>query len=285
MINISPEKERKLAIGWMLISAFSFAIMGAFVKVTTDIPLMEKVFFRNLVTFVLMLVVIIKNRENPFAQGRVTKYLILRALAGLTAVIMYFYAIANMTLADSTILNKLSPFFVIIFAGIFLKEGINTKKIMVVIFAFLGAIMIIKPQFNLSIFPALAGFFSAVFAGIAYVVVRFLKGKASTAMIVFYFSTISVIGTLPALYNNFIVPSFTTLMLLIGIGIFAGIGQITLTKAYHLAPASEISIYSYTTILFATIIGLFLGDSFPDTYSFIGGVIIFLTAYYNYKKR
>ena len=130
MLNISPEKERKLAIGWMLISAFSFAIMGAFVKVTTEVPLMEKVFFRNLVTFVLMLVVIIKKRENPFAQGRVTKYLILRALAGLTAVIMYFYAIANMTLADSTILNKLSPFFVIIFAGIFLKEGINTKKIL-----------------------------------------------------------------------------------------------------------------------------------------------------------
>ena len=55
MLNISPEKERKLAIGWMLISAFSFAIMGAFVKVTTEVPLMEKVFFRNLVTFVLML--------------------------------------------------------------------------------------------------------------------------------------------------------------------------------------------------------------------------------------
>jgi drug/metabolite transporter (DMT)-like permease len=79
-------------------------------------------------------------------------------------------------------------------------------------------------------------------------------------------------------------PSALTMLLLIGIGIFAGIGQISLTKAYHLAPASEISIYNYASILFATIIGVLIGDAFPDRYSIIGGVIIFLTAYYNYLR-
>lgn len=285
MINITPEKERKTAIILMLISSLGFAIMGALVKITEGIPIMEKVFFRNLVTFIIMLVVIIKNKENPFAQGKATKFMIIRSLAGLTAVILYFYAIANMTLSDSTMLNKLSPFFVIIFAGIFLKEGFSSKQIIAVILAFAGALLIIKPQFNLSVIPALAGFLSAVFAGIAYVVVRSLKGKASTAMIVFYFSAISVIGTLPAMINSFVISSLNTLMLLIGIGLFAGVGQVALTKAYHLAPASEMSIYSYTTILFATIIGVIIGDSFPDKYSIMGGVIIFLTAYYNYKKK
>ena len=280
--------QSQVAIAWMLFSALSFALMGSMVKLATQVPVIEKVFFRNLITFILMLIIIIKNRENPFKQGGATKFLIIRSLAGLAGVVLYFYAITHMTLADSTMLNKLSPFFVILFAGIFLKEGFNLRKVGVIIIAFIGALLIIKPQFDLSIIPALAGFLSAVFAGLAYTVVRFLKGKASSSMIVFYFSAISVIGTIPFLISTFVVPDPLTLLLLIGIGIFAGIGQISLTKAYHLAPASEISIYNYASILFATIIGVLIGDAFPDSYSILGGIIIFLTAYYNFlmmKKR
>jgi drug/metabolite transporter (DMT)-like permease len=230
-----------------------------------------------------MLIIIIKEKENPFRQAAATKFLIFRSLAGLAGVILYFYAISNMPLADSTMLNKLSPFFVILFAGIFLKEGFNLRKVIVIILAFLGALLIIKPQFDMTIFPAIAGLLSAVFAGLAYTLVRFLKGKASSSIIVFYFSTISVIAILPMVVTNFTLPTYTNLLLLISIGIFAGIGQITLTKAYHLAPASEISIYNYASILFATILGLFIGDSLPDTLSIIGGLIIFFTAFYNYK--
>ncbi len=276
-------QQRDFAIAWMLLSALSFALMGAMVKLASDIPVMEKVFFRNLITFILMLMMIMKNRENPFKQGLATKYLIFRSLAGLLGVVLYFYAITNMSLADSTMLNKLSPFFVIVFAGVFLKEGFSLRKVAVIIIAFSGALLIIKPQFDLSIIPAIAGFLSAVFAGLAYTIVRFLKSKASSSMIVFYFSTISVLATLPLLFSNFVMPSLLTLLLLVGIGVFAGIGQISLTKAYHLAPASEISIYNYTSILFATILGVIIGDSFPDAYSMIGGLIIFLTAYYNYR--
>lgn len=285
MLDKSIHKDKKHAIGWILISALSFAVMGALVKVTRDVAIMDKVFFRNLVTFVLMSVVIIKQKDSPFKQGKATKFLVIRSLAGLVAAILYFYSITHMTLADSTILNKLSPFFVVIFAGIFLKEGITLEKILMILFAFLGALLIIKPQFNLAMLPAVAGLLSALFAGIAYTVVSFLKGSATSSMVVFYFSAISVIGTLPLLLKDFTMPSPYSLLLLLGIGIFAGIGQITLTKAYHLAPASEISIYNYTSVLFATIIGVVIGDAFPDKYSIIGGVIIFLTAYYNYKKK
>lgn len=268
----------------MLLSALSFALMGGMVKLSSEVPVIEKVFFRNLITFILMLVIILKEKENPFKQGLATKLLIFRSLAGLLGVVLYFYAITNMTLADSTMLNKLSPFFVILFAGFFLKEGFNARKVTLVIIAFIGALLIIKPQFDLSIIPALAGFLSAVFAGIAYTIVRSLKDKASSSMIVFYFSSISVLGTLPLMIPSFVMPDSLTLLLLIGIGIFAGLGQISLTKAYHLAPASEISIYNYTSILFATIIGVIIGDSFPDMYSLLGGSLIVLTAFYNYRK-
>ncbi len=276
-------KLKEQAIIWMLVSALAFAIMGAMVKLADQVPVLEKVFFRNLITFFLMLVIIIKQKENPFKQASATKFLIIRSLAGLIGVVLYFYAITNMPLADSTMLNKLSPFFVILFAGIFLKEGFNLRKVLVIILAFVGALLVIKPQFDMTILPALAGLLSAVFAGLAYTIVRFLKDKASSSMIVFFFSTISVIGTFPLMLGTFVIPDLLTLLILISIGVFAGIGQICLTKAYHLAPASEISIYNYTSILFATILGILIGDSFPDYLSILGGSIIFLTALYNYK--
>ncbi|OQY39816.1 MAG: EamA family transporter [Candidatus Cloacimonetes bacterium 4572_65] len=277
--------DKKSAIIWMLTSAFCFACMGAMVKLAVDIPIFEKVFFRNLVGFLIAGWLVVKNRENPFKQGRNTKFLLLRSLAGFVGVIAYFYAISNLPLSDSTMLNKLSPFFVMIFAGIFLKEGFTKKKLIFVLLAFSGALLIIKPTLDLSILPAVSGVASAIFAGIAYTTVRYLKGKASSNMIVFYFSTISVIGSIPLLIPVYVTPSSYSLMLLIGTGVFAGIGQITLTKAYHKAPASEISIFNYASVVFATIIGIFIGDGYPDMLSIGGGVLIFLVAFWNFKGK
>ncbi len=279
-------KEKNSAILWMLTSALSFAIMGAMVKLASEIPVIEKVFFRNLITFILTLSIFLRKWENPFKQGKASKFLLLRSMAGLLGVVFYFYAISNLPLSDSTMLNKLSPFFVMIFAGFFLKEGFTLKKFSTVILAFVGALLIIKPQLDLSILPALAGLLSAIFAGIAYTTVRYLKGKASSNMIVFYFSAISVLGTLPFVLLNFKVPKASELMFLIGTGFFAACGQLSLTQAYHKAPASEISIYNYASVVFATIIGvLFVGDKLPDIYTILGGLIIFIGAYLNFRSK
>jgi drug/metabolite transporter (DMT)-like permease len=279
-------KDKNIAVLWMLTSALSFAIMGAMVKLATEIPVVEKVFFRNLVTFILTLTIVAKKWENPFKQGKATKFLLLRSFAGLGGVVCYFYAISNMPLSDSTMLNKLSPFFVMIFAGYLLKEGFSKKKLLMVLVAFIGALLIIKPKLDLSIIPALAGFASAVLAGIAYTTVRYLKGKTSSNMIVFYFSAISVIGTLPFLFMDFKVPTSRELMYLIGTGFFAGCGQLSLTQAYHKAPASEISIYNYASVVFATIIGVvFVGDKVPDILTIVGGGIIFIGAYINFRTK
>jgi drug/metabolite transporter (DMT)-like permease len=187
-------------------------------------------------------------------------------------------------------LNKLSPFFVTFFAIIFLKENLTFMKVFSMIVVFAGALLIIKPQWDMSIMPALAGFSSAAFAGAAYTLVRFLKDKENPSTIVFYFSFISVVGTLPFMMMNFVLPNTIQLTYLILTGIFAAIAQFALTYSYKYAPASEVAIYNYTNIVFSAILGFLIWNEVPDYLSVIGGAIIIIMAItvyleMNFKKQ
>lgn len=267
------------AVVYMLISALSFAVMGAMVKLAGDIPVFEKVFFRNLVSLFVALGMIRNSKASYWGKKENRKLLMARALLGLIGVMMYFYAISNLILADSSMLNKLSPFFVTLFACWFLKEKLSPIQIPALVVVFIGAMMVIKPQFDFSVLPALAGAGSAMTAGAAYTLVRYLKDKEDPATIVFYFSFVSVMGTIPLMLMDFQVPTGTQLVFLIGTGAFAAIGQFALTFAYKNAPAAEISIYNYFSILFSTAIGFLLWGEMPDAFSVLGGVLIVLAAF------
>ncbi len=266
------------AVVYMLVSALAFSVMGAMVKLAGDIPVFEKVFFRNLVSLFVALGMIRNSKASYWGKKENRKLLLARALLGLSGVMMYFYAISNLILADSSMLNKLSPFFVTLFACWFLKEKLSPIQIPALVVVFIGAMMVIKPQFDLSVLPALSGAASAMTAGAAYTMVRYLKDKEDPATIVFYFSFISVIGTIPLMLMDFQVPTGTQLVCLIGTGAFAAIGQFALTFAYKNAPAAEISIYNYFSILFSAAIGFFLWGEMPDRFSVFGGVLIVLAA-------
>lgn len=275
------------AVLYMLVSALAFAVMGAMVKLSGNIPVFEKVFFRNLVSLILAYAMLRNNQAKMFGEKENRKLLMARALLGLVGVAMYFYAINNLILADSAMLNKLSPFFVTLFACWFLKEKLSPIQIPALIVVFIGALLIMKPQFDLSILPAAAGALSAMTAGAAYTIVRYLKNKEHPSTIVFVFSLVSVVGVIPLVLMNFQAPTGTQFFFLIGTGVFAAIGQFSLTYAYKYAPAAEVSIYNYFSILFSTIIGFFLWSEVPDWKSFLGGSLIVIAAVstYMYNNR
>ncbi len=260
--------------------------MSLFVKLGTDISYIHKVFFRHLVTFILISAVLLKIQEplRP-SSGNNLKLLIIRSLAGLSGVFLYFYSIANLSLADSSILNRLSPFFVIIAASVILREKIKLSNIPLLIAAFSGAVLIIKPQFNYSVLPALAGTVGAVFAGIAYSIVRLLKGRETPYKVIFYFSGISVLLiAFPALmqYRSYSLHNWVILLM---IGIFATGGQYFLTVGYQSYRAGEISLVTYSQILFSLILGLFFFSELPDIYSVAGGILIIVSASVLYLKK
>lgn len=273
------------SVMYMLVSSIAFAFMGAMVKLAGDVPVFEKVIFRNFISLIVAFIVLKQSGASMFGKRENQKYLLLRSLLGLTGMICYFYSISKLCLADSSMLNKLSPFFITLFAILFLKEELTSFKVISIIIVFIGALLVIKPQMNMSVIPAIAGFISAAFAGGAYTVVRFLKDREDPSTIVFYFSLVSVLGTLPFVIINFMPLTSMQFVYLVLTGVFAAIAQFALTYSYKYAPASEVAIYNYTNIVFSAIIGFILWNEVPDLLSVLGDIIIIGVAIVSYMHN
>lgn len=261
-------------------SALGFALMSAFVKLAGDLPNFQKVFFRNLVSAIIALYLIIKNKGSMTGKKENLKLLLMRSLFGTLGVILNFYAIDRLVLSDANMLNKISPFLVVIFSAIFLKEKINKNQIISIIIAFTGALFIIKPTFSVEIIPYMGGLMSAVFAALAYTCLRAIGNKEDAQTIVFFFSMFSLITILPMFVYVYEPMTLSQLIYLLLAGVSASLGQFGITLAYRYAPAKEISIFDYSNIIFSAILSIFIFNQYPDILSMIGYVIVFSASYY-----
>ena len=264
------------AVIYIILSALSFAFMNMFVRMAGDIPAFQKSFFRNVVALIFATVVLIKNKQSFKWKKGNFKYLFLRSLTGTVGIICNFYALEKIPLADASILNKMSPFFVIIFSILILKEKLTFLQGIAVFTAFIGTLFVIKPSFqNIDLFPSMIALLGGMGAGFAYTMVRILGNRGENgSLIVFFFSAFSCLVTLPSLIFDFQPMEWWQVLMLLGAGLGATGGQFGITAAYCHAPAREISIYDYSQIIFVTLLGfLFLGEV-PDIYSFIGYILI-----------
>jgi len=274
-------ENRKKGIIYILLSSLFFALMASFVKSVSHIPLAEKIFFRNLVGIFSMFWLIKKN--NISLKPNHFKLIALRSLFGLSGVACYFYAITNLKLADAVILNKTSPFFVVVLSVLFLHEKVNRKQLMALGIALMGVLFVVKPQMDLSILPALVGLMAAFFAGTAYTIIRNLRLYDDSRIIVFYFCAFSVILMIPfMMFGQFVVPQGNDIFNLLMIGVMATTAQFLMTNGYRHAPASELAVYSYANILFSILIGIFIWTEIPDFFSVVGAILVVAGGIVNY---
>lgn len=273
--------QKNKGILLIICSAFCFALMNMMVRFTGDLPSIEKSFFRNFVA-VFFAFIALKRSHTPIRVPKgALKPLLLRSIFGTMGILCNYYAIDHLMLADASILNKLSPFFAILFSFILLKEKVHPFAAGCVITAFIGSLFIIKPgmgMFTTSL-PAFIGLLGGLGAGIAYTYVRILGTHGVKGpFIVLFFSAFSCLVTLPYLIFDFHPMSFAQFGCLLLAGLFASGGQFTITAAYTYAPARDISIYDYSQIIFSTMLGFVFLGQIPDYLSFIGYGIIILSS-------
>lgn len=277
--------NKKKGIILLICSAFFFALMNVFVRLSGDLPTFQKAFFRNIIAAILGVVLVLRDKSEFFPKDKNKLInIILRTLFGLTGVICNFYCVDHMILADASVLNKLSPFFAILFSFIIIKEKPRVYQWIFVFGAFVGSVFVIKPSFsNADFLPGLIGFAGGACAGIAYAFVRKLGTmgvKSST--IVFFFSFCSTIVLLPLMIINYQHMEIIQWIYLLFAGLSAAVAQICITNAYSFAPAKEISIYDYTQIIFSSILGLIIFLQVPDILSIIGYIVIVIMAILNF---
>lgn len=278
-----PTAKKRLGIFYIVLSAFFFALMNVFVRLAGELPTFQKAFFRNLVATLVAFVLLCKNRSFKPQKGNIPA-LLLRSIAGTVGIVCNFYAVDNLAVADASILNKLAPFFSIIFSALILKEKAKMRDWVFVSLAFLGAIFVVKPSLDITqSLPALVGVLGGLSAGFAYTVVHYLGGRGERkAVIVFYFSAFSCLAVLPMAIMNYAPMTVMQVVFLLLAGVSASLAQFSVTSAYSCAPAKDISVYDFSQVLFSAVLGLILFSELPDIFSFIGYIVIIGSAVLKY---
>ena len=277
-------------IACILLAALGFALMTFFVRLSGDVPTMEKAFFRNAFAAVIAFVSLLRSEEKFKIKEGCFKFIFLRCLFGTTGLLCNFYAIDHLPLADANMLNKLSPFFAIIASIPILKEKPTRIDILTTIGAFCGVLLIARPSADVSIIPALAGLWGGAGAGIAYTFVRLLGGKGErTSIIVLCFSIFSCMLSAPFMIFNFKPMEWWQLGCLVVAGIFAAVAQFSITSAYKFAPARKIGVFDNTQVVFSAFLGIVFLSEIPEYLSVVGYVIIIGMAvfrwYWNLKHE
>lgn len=280
-------EQTNQGIKYMLFASLLFAFMGAFAKqLSGSMPSLEVVFFRNVFGVVLILLSIYRK---PLDQiGGKPWLLIFRGMAGFIALLFFFYNIAAIPLGEAMTFSKTSTIFTAIFAYIFVKEKLGFKGWMGILVGFIGILFITKFDGSSLDKTDWLGILCGVGAGLAYTSIRELRKYYDSRAIVLSFMGIGTIGpvilmviaefyqnsSLDFMLSSFVLPSSKDILFIILLGVTATFAQIYMTKAYSCAKAGIIGTISYANIAFSIIIGMLLGDSFPDIWIILGIILI-----------
>ena len=287
----------------IIISAFGFSLMALFVRLCDDVggpvSAFQKGFFRNLVAFAIAAVVWWRERGGRTLDGRLETtedarretrdvlglrsfvLLLLRSTLGTAGIFAHFYALGKISIAEGLTLNKTAPFFTVLFAWLFLGERANRRQLLTLAFAFLGVVLIAKPGFaGASAFPLAIGLLSGVCAGGAYACVRALRRhELSPSLIILFFSAFSCLASVPFMAAGFDPMTGLQVLVLLGAGAGAAIGQFGITLAYGYAAPKDIAVFDYSGILFAAVFGFLFFAQVPDLFSIVGFLAIILAAF------
>lgn len=270
----------------LMCSSFCFSVMSVFVRLAGDLPSIQKAFTRNLVSTLISGSMLFRARTRVHVQD--LPMLSLRTVCGTLAIVANFYAVERLTLADASLLSKLSPFFTILFSCLFLGERIAPYQVVALCGAFAAGTLVVKPSHTLShrVFPACIGAVGGMMTGAAHTCVRYLSTRGvEKFLVIFFFSFGSLLLLLPAFIWQYQPMSSPQVLTLWAAGVAVAGAQFFLTVAYRYAPKKSIPI-DYTHILFSTGIGFLYFKEVPDHCTVAGiGIILAIALYVFARER
>ncbi len=284
------EDSTKRGMQYMLFASLLFAFMGALAKdLSTNMSSVEVVFFRNVFGVFIILYSIYKK---PLQQkGGKPFLLIFRGLIGFLSLLMFFYIISKISLAEAMTFSKTSTIFTAVFAYFFVKEKLGYQGWLGIFVGFIGILFITGFDGSQLEKTDWLGILTGVGAGLAYTSIRDLRKYYDARTIVLSFMGLGTIGpiilmgmapyysgdTFDFMIAPFIMPKQDEWIIILLLGIVATFAQIYMTKAYSCAKAGIIGTISYSNIVFSIILGIILGDSFPGIWILLGIILIVIS--------
>lgn len=270
-----PAQNRPLVgVVWMVLTGLNFVAVTAIVKhVGDDVPAAQGAFLRYLLGLVF-LIPMIRPILAAHLTRRQVKLFVWRGAAHTIAVILWFFAMARIPIADVTAMNYLSPVYVTLGAALLLKESLPPRRLMAVVVALLGAVIILRPGFR-EVDPghiAMLGT-AVMFAG-GYLIAKQLSGEVSAAVIVGMLSITVTIGLIPFAWAVWVPVSWANLGWLFGVACFATAGHYSMTLAFAAAPLTVTQPVTFLQLIWAVLLGYFVFGEGVDGWVIFGGAVI-----------
>jgi drug/metabolite transporter (DMT)-like permease len=266
---------------WMLVAGALFATMGMFAKLLGDqFSGAELSLYRSLIALVAVGAFVLWKKQSlktPFARGHVW-----RGVTGTISLIGYFYAMTKLPLATAITLNYTSPLFLTLLSTLLLKEKFSVRLLFAIALGFVGVALLLRPTFaGDNAHAGLIGLASGFFAACAYINVKKL-GEAGEPewRVVFYFAVAGTIGS--AIFQAVVARDFHPINAanaptLLGLGLTATVAQLAMTRAYHSGNTLVVGAFAYSTVVFASLIGIVVFDEVLPPIAWVGMAIVVLS--------
>nr|WP_268125634.1 DMT family transporter [Roseivirga pacifica] len=270
---------------YMLLATFIFAVMNVLVKYVDNIPAIEIILFRSIVSFI-MSGVTLKMKGVPLL-GKKRPILFIRGLAGALALMMFFTTLQEIPLASAVTIMFLGPIFTAMLGVWIVKEKVYPLQWVFFALSFAGILMIKGFDTRVTPFMALLGVGAAFFSGVAYNMIRKLKTSEHPLVIIFYFPlvTLPIVGTYS--YFNWVMPQGWEWLLLIAIGVLTQFAQYFMTLSYQSESLSKVANINFVGIIYALGFGYVLfGETF-NLLTYLGMTAVMLGVVLNvvYKNK
>ncbi len=273
-------EQKGSGVRYMVYAAFFFSIMSLLVKIAGQrLPTSELVLARSVIGLILTFVLLRRHKISPWGHQR--RLLLARGFFGFLGLLCLFYAFTHLPLADATVLQYTNPLFTALLAGIFLNEAMRRKEWLGLVLSVLGILFVAKPSFflfapvaSLDPFAVLMALLGALFAAVAYTLVRKLRETEHHLVVVLYFPLVATPASLPLVIAEGMWPTPTEWLLLLAIGITTQFGQVYLTKGLHRERAGRAMSISYLQIVFAAFWGVVFFAETPDLLGVVGTLLI-----------
>lgn len=275
-----PRNNVLQGIGWMLLTGFLFvAVTGIVRHLGSDMPAIEAAFIRYCFGLLLILPVLVKLRRQPMEPGLLKLYGIRGFIHGI-AVMLWFFAMARIPIAEVTAIGYTAPIYITIAAAFFLGERLQLRRTLAILVGLAGSLVILRPGFQEINSGQLAQVVAAPLFAASFILAKKLTDRADPSVIVGMLSVVCVIVLLPGAIWQWRDPTMEELMWLALTAVFATAGHYTQTRAFRAAPITVTQPIMFLQLVWAALLGMTLFDESLDPYVFLGGAIVIGAATY-----
>lgn len=261
-------------IFWMVFTGLMFVAVTAVVKhVGSDVPAAQAAFLRYVLGLVFLLPMI-KPILSAHLTRRQKKLFWVRGVVHTLAVILWFFAMARIPIAEVTAMNYLSPVYVSLGAALFLGERLPPRRLAAVIMALIGAMIILRPGMKEVEIGHIAMLGTAVFFAAGYLIAKQLSGEVSAAVVVGMLSVTVTVGLAPFAAAVWVTPTLEQLGWLFLVACFATAGHYSMTLAFAAAPLTVTQPVTFLQLIWAVLLGAVVFGEAVDGWVIFGGAVI-----------